>query len=112
VHTRYLDGLLLVTPNGGLDEATRRLLPPESHRSWSTVDANQHVLVAYRCDGRVPLAIGRLCRHGSRAEITCIAAATGPAAGPIVVRELEALARASGISDLKTVFQLGSRAER
>lgn len=105
VHTRYLNGLLLATPNGCLDEATRRLLPSESDNSWSRVDANQHVLVAYGCDRRVPLGIARLRRQGPSGEITCIASETRPFSGPILIRELEALARAAGIRDLNVGFE-------
>jgi hypothetical protein len=105
VHTHYVDGLLLVTPNGSLDEATRGLLPPTSENSWSRVDAHQHVLVAYSCQRRVPLGIARLRRFGHAGEIMCVASSTRPATGPILIRELEALARAAGIRDLNIVVK-------
>jgi hypothetical protein len=101
MHTRFIEGLLVTTPNGCLDEATRRLLPGRSDDSWSRVDASQHVLVAYRCEGRVPVGIARLRRRGRKGELTCFARDT--AAGTLLIRELKALAQAAGIRELTTL---------
>jgi hypothetical protein len=101
MHTRFVDGLLLAAPNGCLDEATRRLLPGRSDDSWSRVDASQHVLVAYRCEGRVPVGIARLRRRGRKGELTCFASDT--AAGTLLIRELKTLAQTAGIRELTTL---------
>jgi hypothetical protein len=101
MHTRVIEGLLLTTPNGWLDEATRRLLPGRSDDSWSRVDASQHALVAYRCEGRDPVGIARLRRRGRKGELTCFARDT--ASGTLLIRELKALAHAGGIRELTTL---------
>jgi hypothetical protein len=101
MHTRFIEGLLLATPNGWLDQATRRLLPGRSDDSWSRVDASQHALVAYRCEGRDPVGIARLRRRGRKGELTCFARDT--ASGTLLIRELKALAHAGGIRELTTL---------
>jgi hypothetical protein len=101
MHTRFIEGLLLATPNGWLDQATRRLLPGRSDDSWSRVDASQHALVAYRCEGRVPVGIARLRRRGRKGELTCFARDT--ATGTLLIRELKALAHVGGIRELTTL---------
>jgi hypothetical protein len=101
MHTRFIEDLLVTTPNGWLDEATRRLLPGRSADAWSRVDAGQHVLVAYSCEGRVPVGIARLRRRGRKGELTCFA--RDSAAGTLLIRELKALAQAAGIRELTTL---------
>jgi ribosomal protein S18 acetylase RimI-like enzyme len=92
----------------------RRFLGPKQYlddrdlRSLTAVDARHHALVAYVDGDRRPVAIARVVRNGSSAEIAIAVADEHQqrGIGSALTRELLADARAAGVTEV-TAFVSG-----
>jgi hypothetical protein len=107
VHTRYVEGVTIrPLQNGDTAPAAALLGRPQDvdPASWSRVDRDHHVLVAYLDGDPRPAAIARLVRDGSRAELACAVADADECGrvGAVLTRELAADARAAGVTELRT----------
>lgn len=121
MQTRHVDGLtirLLRNGDTGTVSALFERLGPRSRerrfcgakprlsthdlRVLARVDAEHHVLVGYLGGDPEPVAIARLVRDGTAAEVAFAVADDyqGRGIGTILTRELAADARAAGITEL------------
>jgi ribosomal protein S18 acetylase RimI-like enzyme len=121
MHTRYVDGLTIRPLRNG-DTATvaslfarlgersreRRFCGPKPRLSdlelsrLALVDRHHHVLVGYVAGDPDPVAIARIARYGSSAEIAFAVADEhqGRGIGSTLARELASDARAAGLTSL------------
>jgi ribosomal protein S18 acetylase RimI-like enzyme len=121
MHTRYVDGLTIRPLRNG-DTATvaalfarlgersreRRFCGPKPRLSdlelerLASVDRDHHVLVGYAAGDPDPVAIARIARQGSSAEIAFAVADEhqGRGIGSTLARELATDARAAGLTSL------------
>lgn len=124
MQTRFVDGIdIRPLRNGDTaavaalharlgDESRRRrfggakpLLTECELAELARVDATHHVLVAYVTDDARPAGLARLVRDGATAEVAFAVADEhqGRGIGRVLCTELQALARAAGIRELRAV---------
>jgi ribosomal protein S18 acetylase RimI-like enzyme len=102
----------------GEQSRRRRFLSPKAHLDeWelqllSAVDARHHALVAYADGDSRPVAIARLVRDGSSAEIAVAVADEHQqrGIGSALTRELIADARAAGVTEVTALVSGDNRA--
>jgi GNAT superfamily N-acetyltransferase len=122
MHTRYVDGITIRPLRDGDTETVAAVfnrlgnrsresrfcgakprLPEAELTALARVDGDRHVLVAYVDGDPEPAGIARLVRDGASAEIAfeVVDEHQGRGIGSVLADELAAVARASGIRELR-----------
>jgi hypothetical protein len=120
MHTRSVDGITVRPLRNGDTATVAAVLARAGRPDWgrledvARVNGASHALVAYVSGDARPAGLARVTRRGGTAELLCAVAGehAGGRIASVLARELEAVARAAGVTSLPVAGRELGRAER